>query len=182
MSEDTTEKPKNNQEVRNFELGIDGEIKGKQKGRVIFLDHPEFGSTWLIDITDQKDPSVDDYIIGDLMKDEITDPYFQDAYSYNNGLVAAITARIDPTGRQRVYLGVRMTTPTDRRSSTMNILKEAGLQFIEFYVPLSFDNDSAKELMYQELKAAITETGDQNLIKQLEAARTQFLPESAEVP
>lgn len=182
MSEDTTEKPIINQEVRNFELGIDGEIKGKQKGRVIFLNHPKFGSTWLLDVTDQQDPSSDNYIIGDILKDQIADPYFQDSFSYNNGLVAAITDRIDLTRRRRIYLGIRMTTPTDRRSSVMNILKEAGLQSIEFYVPLSFDSDYAKKLMYQELKAAITETGDQNLIKQLEATKTQFLLESAEEP
>lgn len=134
-----------------------GEVRGERDGQVVRLQHPKFGSTVLIDITDEPDLSTLDHrhpnatpdIVKDLMTKEISDPKYEGAYGHNNGLISVITNKLSETNSPRVYLGFSLVDPEDPEAKeiTTYILNDAGIihpydSHKNIYVPFSFDNDN----------------------------------------
>lgn len=174
MAEATNVKePPSTANIREFKLGIFDEISAQQKGRVTRLTHPEFGTTYLIDVTDREDPTrynpndknPQRETLDKVFDDRAEDPGIKDHYAYNNGVVVLITNRLDPEERYRIYSGVAISDPTDeeRKEITSYVLHSAGFQSGYYYVPFSFDSSLVRNYMAREITDAVKESGDKDL-------------------
>lgn len=156
-----------------FKLGWGNETTVQQKGRVTKLSNPTFGTTYLIDVTDRDDPTRADPSdvlskgekLGDVFREDLEDPEYNDKFSSNNGVVAVITDKLDQEGRKRVFVGVSTFNVDDpgRREITTHILHSVGFQSDSFYVPFSFDSEKVREYIMEEIKDAVKDSGDKNL-------------------
>lgn len=149
------------QQSREFQIG---QVKAEQKGRVTRLQHPDFGTTYLIDVTDRKDPTAEK-TVRDLMGKIMADAKFNDSYAANNGVVALITAQLDKGEWSKIYLGVEMFDPKDKEKKeiTSHILEAAGYKPETFYVPLSFDSALVRQNMTREIAEAVQDSQEPNL-------------------
>lgn len=168
--------------IREFKLGISGDISVQQKGRVARLTHPEFGTTYLIDVTDREDPTRKDEndvllkgeTLGEVFQEELKNPRYNDQFSSNNGAVAVITDQLDPQGRKRVYVG-----DIQRPEITTNILHSGGFQRDSFHVPFSFHSGLVREYMVQEAMDAIRESGSKDLFSDFSSVAALSSPKTA---
>lgn len=147
--------------VRELKLG---NATVKQKGRVSQLEHPDFGTTFLIDVTDREDPTAEE-TVRELLEKRLNDPQFLNCYSENNGVVALITDQLDQDKQVRVYVGVIMVDEQDQEAKeiTSYILEEAGFKAKSFDVPMSFDSDLVRTNIGKEIAEATKEAKIPNL-------------------
>ena len=161
MAEDTNEERNLNQEIRKFNIG---QVKAEQKGRVTRLQHPDFGTTYLIDITERDDPTAEQDV-ATLMEKTRANPKFDNSYAANNGVIALITDQLDKDGKTRVYIGVETVSIEDEEGKeiTSHVLEAAGYKPETFYVPLSFDSASVRQNMVREIAEALQDSQETSL-------------------
>lgn len=166
-------------DIREFRLSL-GEVDARQKGRVTQLFHPQFGTTFLIDVNDRDDPTRrkegDPPREEDVIKNfvDLNGEKLRDRWAINNGVVALVTDQLNPNEETRVYIGLTMSDPNDRagKEITSHILHAAGFQSGDFYVPFSFRSGLVRKYMAKEIQDAVKESGNprlfagfQNLLK-----------------
>jgi|GEM_PF-5985391 hypothetical protein len=142
MSEDTGE-VKSNTPIREFDLG---KINVSQRENVSILEHPDFGQSFLIDITDAEDlgtthpdyPQIEAMNVRQVLEKELKSLDYLDSYCDNNGVVVVITERLDPQERVRIYLGIEIIDKG--KYATTESLDSEGFTKKSFNVPLSFDS------------------------------------------
>ena len=164
MTDNTPETAESVEEVREFQVG---EVAVKQKARVSQLQSPKYRSTYLIDITDQVDPTTQDphdktfqgKVVAEMLEGKLGNPANSDHYASNNGVLALIADRLDKSGRRRLYMGIEMSNPQDDESAeiTSHILSSMGFQQGTFYVPFSFDSGLAKSYVGSEIQEALSD-------------------------
>ena len=170
MSDSKTEASEDRVGTRELQFG---EVLVKQKARVTQLQHPVHGTTYLIDITDQEDPSTKDpdegtskgKVVSEMLEGRLGNAANYDQYSLNNGVFALITDRLDKGGRRRLYLGIEIVNPKDNVATeiTSQILDISGFKQGSFYVPFSFDSILAKRYVGDEIEKAVTDSPGENL-------------------
>ncbi|MBI2593646.1 hypothetical protein HYW44_03310 [Candidatus Daviesbacteria bacterium] len=173
MSEGLARAPQIIGDIKEFKLTPEGKTRIQQKGRVVRLSHPEFGTTYLIDVTDRKDPTRQDpgfpgeghETMGELFQEDLEDPRFTDRYASNNGVVVVLSDKLDSEGRKRVYVGLGTIDVSDpgHRELVSHTLHREGFRGGSFYVPFSFDSELVREYMQQEVMDAVRDTGDKSL-------------------
>lgn len=162
-----------NEGEKEFIVGWVERVTAIRKGRIVKLNHPKLGSTFLIDVTDRKDPTFLDNNLesqGKVISEIIynynrDDPRVNDSYAFENGVVVAITKRFDPEKGSRVYVGLQLIDPNDPdKDFTQRILHGIGMHAAgSGYVPFSQDSDPShfhiREYMAKEIHDAIQEVG-----------------------
>ncbi len=141
-----------------------GEVRVDQNGKIFRLTYPDYGSTYLIDVTDESDPTTAEEDtpelaenVHDLMSRELNDAQYEGVYGHNNGIIALVTNQLDSASRTRVYLGMTMVNPEDpeRLDITTHILAKAGfvdqsaVGGLSFYVPFALDSEYAADYIRQ---------------------------------
>jgi hypothetical protein len=133
----------------------------QQAGRVFRLSDTKYGSTYVIDVTDQPDPTTAEppdkpMEVGATLANKLDEPSFNGQYASNNGVISLITDQLDGAHRSRAYLGIEMVDPNDPDAIeiTSYVLNSAGFKPGLFYVPFSFDSQTAASLVKQEIVKA----------------------------
>src|SRR3989344_2946517 len=141
--------------VREFQVG---EVSAKQKGRVTLLTHPEFGFTYLIDTTDRQDP-LEKKLVREVLTTELAAPENNNVYDQNNDVYVVITDKLSDQREKRIYSGIAMQKPDNPEIAiTRKILIQMGMKEVGLYVPFSYDSPLVKQLISEEIRAAIDET------------------------
>lgn len=155
------------QKIRKFVLDAKEKIVGLQKGRITRLIHPICGDTYLIDVTDKRDPTRYNPNAENPDEETSIDKVFSDReerqgyYANHNGVTVLVTNKLDPENRSRVYVGFAFFDPNSnaKRDFNQSILCDAGFQQAVDYVPFSSDQDILRKLIAEEIKAAGEESG-----------------------
>jgi|SRR3989344_1588030 len=142
-------------QVREFQVG---KVAAKQKGRITLLTHPEGGFTYLIDTTERNVPR-ENRPVREVLTTALTDPTITNVYYLNNDVYVLITDQLNPQRKKRVYSGIAMQNPDNPEVAiTRTILTQMGMQEMGLYVPFSFDAPLVKQLISEEISAAVAET------------------------
>lgn len=170
MAEEITETSNFNKEIREFKIA---DVLVRQKAKVVELTHPSYGVTYLIDITDQEDPSTKDPSderssgkkVSEMLAGRLGNLSNSDRYCSNNGVLALITDKLDEVERKRLYMGIEMVDmeDSDTKEISSHILESAGFQQGSFYVPFSFDSGLAKSYVGAEIKKAVEDSPREHL-------------------
>ncbi|GEM_PF-5329354 len=167
---DNLETSETENKVREFQIG---EVNARQKARVTQLQHPNYGTTYLIDVTEQEDPTTKDpndetsqaRTVSEMLGGKLGNPSNHNRYASNNGVLALITERLDKKGNLKLYLGIEMADSENDDSIEIisQVLNSAGFLSGTFYVPLSFDSKLVRQHMAAKIKRALSESQDLNL-------------------
>lgn len=139
-------------QVREFDIDL---VHIKQQGRIIELNHPQFGQTYLIDVTDQEDISDREAgeqgdVIREMLGKELFNPRFYESYSRNNGTVAVISRKLSVDQKPRIYLGQDIIYNEEGNPDLTSTLVGLKMNSLGYYVPMSIEPES---FMLQVIKA-----------------------------
>jgi len=155
-------------------FNLNERVTVRQVGRMFKISDTEYGSTYLIDITDRPDPTTAEppdqpMVVSATLSGKLDNPQYNGKYANNNGVVCLIINLLDETHRPQAYLSIGMTDRDDPNAKeiTSYVLRAAEFKHGSFYVPFSFDSSSAASLVKQEILAA---TGTNLNFPQLEDA------------
>lgn len=131
-------------QVKEFDIGS---VHVRQQGRIIELNHPQFGQTYLIDVTDQEDISDREAgergdVIREMFGKELFDPRYYESYSRNNGAVAVISRRLSVDQRPRIYLGHDIGYNAAGNPDLTSTLVGLKMNSLGYYVPMSIEPES----------------------------------------
>jgi hypothetical protein len=152
-------------------------IEFEKYKRLVVLSHPEYGSTFLIDITDREDPSSGDELRPDkypaekvkkLMKKYMDDKENWNKWQNNNGVIGIVTDKFAEEDNPRVYIGIEMFDPNDekRLELTTTILESYGFgESGGMYVPMSFDSSLVQEILKNEMQSVVEENNNPKITR-----------------
>lgn len=148
------------------------EVSITRLGRIVMLEHHEFGKTVMVDVTDSYDPTTiypeggypEGEWVRDLMSRELGDPRKLNTMDWLNSVVVAVTDKFGEKGVARVFVGVHMIDPEDPQilDITSHILEKAGLVRERMYVPMAIDSEEVAFNIRDVFLNALDEVGEGN--------------------